>query len=298
MSAPAVTLTKTATRSQHLRIRQLKAKLFGFFCLMSIVIAGLMLVALLYKVIADGGSRLTPEFFQNFTSSTALKAGIKGALAGTLWVIVLTALISVPLGVAAAVYLEEFTLRKNRFTEFIQLNIANLAGVPSIVYGLLGLAVFVRFMDMGRSIIAGALTMSLLILPMIIIVTQEALRAVPSSYREASYAMGASLWQTIRKQVLPSALPGILTGIILAVSRAVGETAPLITIGAATFIAFTPRGIGDQFTVLPIQIFNWTSRPDKAFAEAAAGAIIVLLGVLILLNSVAIIIRNRTQRRI
>lgn len=287
-----------SSQGSNLRFRKVKASIFGTVCLSSIVLAGATLVALLVKLWQDGAGRLSAEFFANFPSSIASQAGIKAALFGTLYVIVLTVVIAVPVGIAAAVFLEEFTLRKNRFTEFIQLNIANLAGVPSIVYGLLGLALFVRWLEMGRSVIAGALTMSLLVLPMIIIVSQEALRAVPRSYRDGSYALGASLWQTIRRQVLPSALPSILTGVILAVSRAIGETAPLITIGAATFIAFTPKRLGDQFTVLPIQIFNWTSRPEKAFAEAAAAAIIVLLAVLILLNSVAMVIRYRTQKRV
>lgn len=280
----------------NLRFRRMKSNLFAALCVVAVTFALAMLVSLLGKVWADGHSRLSMEFFQRHTSGLPQMAGIKGALLGTVWVIVLTALIAVPVGVAAAVFLEEFNLRRNRFTEFIQVNISNLAGVPSIVYGLLGLALFVRTMGMGRSVLAGALTMALLILPMIIIVTQEALRAVPRSYREGSYALGASLWQTIRRQVLPAAVPGILTGIILSVSRAIGETAPLITIGAASFIAFTPSKVTDPFTVLPIQIYNWTSRPEKEFAEVAAAAIIVLMAVLILLNSVTLVIRARAKR--
>jgi phosphate transport system permease protein len=188
-------------------------------------------------------------------------------------------------------------MRKNRLTSFIQLNIANLAGVPSIVYGLLGLAVFVRWMDLGRSILAGALTMSLLILPTVIIVSQEALRAVPRSYREGSYALGATQWQTISRQVLPAAAAGIFTGIILAISRAIGETAPLIVIGAVAYVARVPQGPGDAFTVLPIQIFNWISEAKEGFHVAAAAAILVLLAVLLAMNSVAIILRNRAQSR-
>lgn len=280
----------------NLRIRQLKARMFGALCLGAIMVAVIMLGVLLIKIWMDGSGRLSVGFFEGFSSSNPAKAGIKAALWGTIWVIAITTAIAVPLGVAAAVFLEEFTLRKTRFTEFIQLNIANLAGVPSIIYGLLGLALFVRWLALDRSVISGALTMTLLILPMIIIVSQEALRAVPSSYRDASYALGASHWQTIRRQVLPAALPGILTGVILSVSRAIGETAPLITIGAVSFIAFTPEKISDQFTVLPIQIFNWTSRPEKEFAEAAAAAIIVLILVLLTMNSVAIFIRSRTRR--
>jgi len=242
----------------------------------------------------EGGFQKLVRFLTSFTSATfGEQAGIKAALWGTLWVIGLTALISIPIGIGAAIFLEEFTLRKTRFTEFIQLNIANLAGVPSIVYGLLGLALFVRWFSLDRSVISGALTMSLLILPMIIIVSQEALRAVPRSYRDGSYAMGATHWQTIRRQVLPNALPGILTGIILSVSRAMGETAPIITIGAVTTLFVVPKSIHDNFTALPIQIYNWTDRPQPGFREAAAAGILVLLAVLILLNSIAIYLRYR-----
>lgn len=283
--------------SDQLRGRQRRAKVFGWVCLASIVLAGILLLLLLGSIWRDGAGRLSAQFFTSFPSSIAKNAGIKAGLWGTLWVIVLTTLISVPIGVAAAIFLEEFNQRKNRFTEFVQLNIANLAGVPSIVYGLLGLAIFVRQLSLGRSVIAGALTMALLILPMIIIVSQEALRAVPGSYRDGSLALGATRWQTIRRQVLPAALPGILTGVILAISRAIGETAPLIMIGAVTYLNFTPSKVTDTFTVLPIQIFNWSSRPDKAFAENAAAAIIVLLGVLIVINSLAMVIRYRTQKQ-
>lgn len=282
--------------SPYTRRRQLKAKAFGVLCFSSLVIAGLLLVILLGSIWKDGAGRLSMQFLTSFPSSIAKNAGIKAGLMGTLWVIVLTALIAVPIGVAAAVFLEELNPRQNRFTRFIQLNIANLAGVPSIVYGLLGLAIFVRQLSLGRSVIAGALTMALLILPMIIIVSQEALKAVPRSFREGSLALGATRWQTIRRQVLPAAFPSILTGIILAVSRAIGETAPLIMIGAVTYLNFTPEKISDTFTVLPIQIFNWSSRPDKAFATNAAAAIIVLMVVLLLMNSIAIYLRARAAK--
>jgi phosphate transport system permease protein len=206
-----------------------------------------------------------------------------------------TALFAVPIGLGAAIYLEEYAPR-NWLTRVIQTNIANLAGVPSIVYGLLGLALFVRALELERSVLAGSLTMALLVLPIIIIASQEALRAVPSSIREASYAVGATRAQTVFYQVVPSALPGMMTGIILALSRAIGETAPLIMIGALLFVPFTPSGPMDRFTVLPIQIFNWASRPQEAFQENAAAAIIVLLAVLLTMNSIAIIVRNRFQR--
>ncbi len=272
-------------------------RFFGAFCFLSIAIACLVLVYLLWTVVQDGAGRLNAQFLDSFTSRLPARAGIKAALAGTVWVIVLTGVIAVPIGVAAAIYLEEFSTRRTWLTNLIQLNIANLAGVPSIVYGLLGLALFVRWMSLDRSIIAGSLTMSLLILPMIIIVSQEALRAVPYSYREGSYALGATKWQTIRGQVLPSALPGILTGVILSVSRAIGETAPLITIGAVTYIATTPQGVMDKFTVLPIQIFDWASRPQAGFHETAAAGILMLLVVLLTLNAAAVILRYRSQKR-
>lgn len=277
--------------------RKLLDKLFGVLCALAVLIAVLLLVTLLWTLARAGLRRISLDFFLNFPSRMASHAGIRAALAGTLWVIVLTALIAVPIGVAAALYLEEFIARKNRLTEFVQLNIANLAGVPSIVYGLLGLALFVRFFALDRSVIAGALTMSLLILPLVILVSQEALRAVPAGLREGSYALGASRWQTIRRQVLPAASPGILTGIILSVSRAIGETAPLITIGAVTYISFVPSNLSDKFTVLPIQIFDWASRPQAAFQESAAAAIVVLLFVLLTLNAGALWLRNRAAKR-
>ncbi len=281
----------------NLPMRKLKAKLFGVLCFGAIMFAFALLVILLWKVGVDGYQKLSPAFFTNPPSSRPSRAGIMVGLWGTVWVILLTIVIAVPIGIAAAVFLEEFSFRKSRFTEFIQITISNLAGVPSIVYGLLGLAVFVRWLSLDRSVISGALTMALLILPMIIIVSQEALRAVPKSYREGSYALGGSRWQTISRQVLPNAFSGILTGIILAISRAMGETAPLITIGAVTFINYAPTKLTDQFTVLPIQIFNWTSRPEKEFAQVAAGGIIVLMVVLLIINSLAIYLRSKTQKK-
>jgi phosphate transport system permease protein len=292
-----VVLERSAVQQPVEGKRKFSDRIFGTLCLVSIILAIAALALLLVTIFRDGASRIRPDFFQNFTSRNPAIAGIKAPLLGTLWVVGLTALISVPIGIAAAVYLEEYSLRKNRVTTFIQLNIANLAGVPSIVYGLLGLAIFVRWMSLDRSIIAGALTMSLLILPTVIIVSQEALRAVPYSYREGAYALGATQWQTIRTQVLRNALPGILTGVILSISRAIGETAPLITIGALTYTAAAPDGLRDKFTVLPIQIYDWSSRPQAGFHENAAAAILVLLGVLLLLNSIAIYLRNRYGTR-
>jgi phosphate transport system permease protein len=278
-------------------VRRFKDRVFVILTFSATVVGVVLLAVLLWSILTRGTGRLGLDFLTSFPSRFADKAGIKSALYGSLWVMVMTALIAVPVGVAAAIFLEELNFRKNRLTEFVQLNISNLAGVPSIVYGLLGLAVFVRFADLGRSIIAGALTMTLLILPMLITVAQEALRAVPRSFREASYALGATQWQTIRRQVLPAALPGILTGVILSLSRAMGETAPLIMIGAVSYIAFVPTGPSDNFTVLPLQIFSWSSMPQQGYHEAAAAAIIVLLAALLGLNALAIIIRARAMRR-
>lgn len=278
-------------------IRRFKNRTFIVVCFAATLIGMVMLGVLLWSIWRDGGGRINWAFLNEFPSRIATRAGIKSALFGSIWIVVLTGLFTVPIGVGAAIYLEEFTQRKNRFTAFVQLNISNLAGVPSIVYGLLGLGVFVYTFGLGRSIIAGALTMTLLVLPMMITVAQEALRAVPKSYREGALALGATQWQTISSQVLPCASSGIFTGVILTLSRAIGETAPLIVIGAVSFIASTPKSIHDPFTVLPIQIFNWSSQPSKAFHEAAAAAIIVLVVVLLLLNSVAIILRARARAR-
>ena len=237
-----------------------------------------------------------PQFLTHAPSRFAHMSGIKVAFMGTLWMMAFTALFSFPIGVGAAIYLEEYAPR-HWLTRLIQINITNLAGVPSIVYGILGLALFVRALALDRSIISGSLTMSLLIMPIIIITSQEALRAIPLSLRQASYALGATRWQTIWHVVLPQALPGILTGTILALSRAIGETAPLIMIGALTYIAFTPASPFDPFTALPIQIFNWTSRPQAEFREIAAAGIIVLLVVLLTMNAGAIYLRNKFQKR-
>jgi phosphate transport system permease protein len=252
---------------------------------------------LLYDVARDGLGRLSWQFLTSFPSRRPEQAGILGPLVGSLYVIALTAAIAVPMGVGAAIYLEEYAPR-NAISRLIEINIANLAGVPSIIFGLLGLGLFVRALSMGRSVLAGAATLALLVLPMVIISTREALRAVPPSLREGSYALGATRWQTIWHQVLPAALPGTLTGVILSLSRAIGETAPLITIGALTYVPFVPDGIWSPFTVLPIQIFNWVSRPQAAFAVNAAAAILVLLVLLLAMNALAIFLRDRFQKRL
>jgi phosphate transport system permease protein len=289
--------TVDVRRSPTLRM----GRLFGDVLLQSVaiivvILALISLGALLYDVFSDGWGRLNWQFLTSITSRRPADAGIYAALIGTLWLIGLTTIMALPVGVAAAIYLEEYG-RGNWLARIIEINIANLAGVPSIIYGLLGLGLFVRTFGFGRSVLAGASTMALLVLPIVILSTREALRTVPKSMREGSYALGATKWQTIWHQVLPSALPGLFTGLILALSRAIGETAPLITIGALTYVPFAPDSIWSPFTVLPIQIFNWLSRPQVAFAENAAAGIIVLLLLLLAMNSIAIVLRDRLQRQ-
>jgi len=277
-------------------VRKQADLLFQILSLATLIIALAALGALLYDIFADGASRLSLSFLRNTGSRNAEEAGVYHALMGSIWVIALTGLLALPIGVAAAIYLEEYGTR-SRFARFVELNIANLAAVPSIIYGLLGLGLFVRLMGMGQSVLAGSATLALLALPVVILSTREALRTVPNSIREGSYALGATKWQTIWNQVLPMALPGVLTGLILALSRAIGETAPLITIGALTYIPFAPDSVWSKFTVLPIQIFNWVSRPQAEFKANAAAGILVLLALLLSMNAIAIIVRDRYQRR-
>jgi phosphate transport system permease protein len=269
---------------------------FQAIALLVLMSALASLALLVGEVIADGAGRLTWDFLSGIPSRRAASAGIANALVGSLFVIAVTALLALPVGVAAAVYLEEYGGR-SRMARLIEINIANLAAVPSIIYGLLGLGLFVRFLGMGRSVLAGAATLALLVLPVVILSTREALRTVPVSIREGSYALGATKWQTIWHQVLPMAMPGILTGLILSLSRAIGETAPLITIGALTYVPFAPDGIWSPFTVLPIQIFNWVSRPQPGFRTNAAAAIVVLLVLLVVMNATAIVLRDRFHRQ-
>lgn len=271
--------------------------LFYGLAVVSTLMGLVMLGALLFDIFTDGAREVDWHFLSNYPSRIADNAGLRSALLGSLWMLAFTAIIAFPLGVGAAIYLEEYA-PDNWLTRFIQLNIANLAGVPSIVYGLLGLGLFVRWLELGRVVLAGSMTMALLILPLIIVASREAIRAVPDSLREGSYALGATRWQMVRQTVLPSAAGGILTGTILALARAIGETAPLITIGALTYVAFDPNGPLDIFTVLPIQIFNWVSLPQKEFHSLAAGGIVVLLVVLLTANSVAVYLRYRMQRRL
>ena len=275
--------------------RQIMDLAFQGLALLVLCIALVALGALIVDIWSDGASRLSWNFLIGFPSRRAANAGVWHAFTGTVFVIVVTGLLAVPIGVAAAIYLEEYGGRSFA-ARIIEMNITNLAAVPSIIYGLLGLGLFVRALGMGRSVLAGASTLALLVLPVVILSTREALRAVPPSIREGSYALGATKWQTVWYQVLPVAFPGILTGTILALSRAIGETAPLIMIGALTFIAFVPEGPRDQFTVLSIQIYNWASRPQPDFQSLAAAAIIVLLVLLLSMNALAIWLRNRYRK--
>lgn len=271
-------------------IAKVKDKSFQYFGIFCTFFGLVMLVIFISSIFSEGISRIDWDFLTNFPSRKAEKAGILSALAGTLWIIVITSLVAIPVGIGAAIYLEEFS-KKSGIGKIIELNITNLAGVPSIIYGLLGLEIFGRVMGMGGSILAGSFTLALLILPIIIVATREAIKAVPSSLREASFALGASKWQTVKMTVVPSASSGIITGIIIAISRAIGEAAPLIVVGALAYVPFVPDSPTSQFTVLPIQIFNWVSRPQEAFLVNASAGIIILLGITFLLNAFAVYLR-------
>jgi phosphate transport system permease protein len=274
-----------------------RERIFVWLCRIAVVLPLLLLAILLGQVLIDGLGRLDLDFLSNGPSRKAADAGIYPALMGSLWLVALTALIAMPIGVGAAVYLEEYG-RQNRFAGIVEIAIANLAGVPSIIYGMLGLGLFVRFLGFGASVLAGACTLALLVLPVVIMSSREALRTVPDSLREAALGMGATRWQMVRRVVLPMALPGILTGTILAISRAIGETAPLLLAGAVAFITFAPDGLDSPYTALPMQIYKWTSMPQKAFLTNAAAGIVVLVATLLILNSVAIFLRNRYQVRL
>jgi len=277
--------------------RSFVSKGFALLCLGATSLCVLILVLLIAEVLWQGLPWLNPKFMTSFPSRFPEKAGILPSLVSSLWLIGLTTLFSVPIGVGAALYLEEYA-PDSWWRRLVQLNIANLAGVPSIVYGILGLGLFVRAFALQRSILAGALTLTLVVLPIVILAAQESLRAVPDSIRRASYALGATRWQTTWHQVLPAATPGIMTGVILAISRALGEAAPLVALGAATFITFVPISPTDEFSALPVAIFDWTSRPQVEFHYVAAAAIVVLLTVLILLNATAVYVRYHYGKRI
>lgn len=281
---------------QHMRPRLTTNVFFKGVFAAATLLCLVVLGVLLYRIISQGIHYFDWQFLQSLPSRKPEQAGVKTALVGSMWLMLVVAPVSILLGVGTAIYLEEYA-KKNRLTAFIQLNISNLAGVPSIVFGLLGLTVFVRALALGTSVLAAGLTMSLLVLPIIIVASQEAIKAVPRDLREASYAMGATKWQTIVRVVLPAAIPGILTGAILALSRAIGETAPLVVLGLPLFLAVLPSSVFDMLTVLPMQIYNWTGRPQVDFQMVAAAGIMVLLILLIAMNSVAVFIRNKFSKR-
>ncbi len=272
----------------------------GAMCFVAAIVPLVVLVMLLGKLIVTGVGRLDWDFLTSYGSRHAMKAGVLAGLAGSTWLVALTAAIGVPIGVGAAIWLEELggRGRSKWVSSLVEANIQNLAGVPSILYGLLGLEVFVRLMGLGRTLIAGALTLALLVLPVVVVTTREGLRTVPRSLREAGLALGATRWQVVRRCVLPLALPHILPGSILAVARALGETAPLVVMGVAVLVNFVPEGLDSEFTALPLQIYNWASRPEPEFLVNSAAAVVVLLGVLLVLNAGAIVLRQRARRNL
>ena len=297
VAQPSGVALETAGTKSNLPGRKLVAGAMEKVLFAATAFAILVLLALGWDIVSSGASWLSMHLLTNVPSRKAELAGMRPAILGTLWVIGLTAVIAFPIGVGAAVYLEEYA-PNNRWTRLLKLNIANLSGVPSVVYGLLGLGVFVSLFNLGRTVISGSLTLALLILPVVIIASQEAIRAVPSSLRQAAFALGATRWQVARDHVLPAAMPGILTGIILSVSRAIGETAPLLVVGAAAYVTFNPDGLMSKYTVIPMQIYEWARRPQAEFTNLAAAAIIVLLVVLLMLNGIAIFLRQRASAKV
>ncbi|MFB7940879.1 phosphate ABC transporter permease PstA [Streptomyces sp. NPDC056049] len=272
--------------------------LFRWLLLACLAVGIVFLVSLLAYVLIEAWPRMDPRLWENFPSiRRPERAGAQSAIFGTLWVISFTALFCLPTGIMAAIYLEEYADPDRWYNRLIELNIQNLAAVPSIIYGILGLGLLARQFALGTTVLTAALTLSLLVLPVVVIASREAIRAVPQSIRQASLALGATQWQTVRRQVLPAAVPGIATGSILALSRAIGEAAPVIMLGAVTFVMFNPEGLQSSYTVLPVQIYNWISQSREEFHHLAAAAIILLLAILLLMNAAAIWLRNRYSRR-
>jgi phosphate transport system permease protein len=294
---PRYAITKEHRGRERARDRR-DARIFQALMFFSLSIGIITLAVLLIQVVVEGWPRLNLDLLTNFPSRRPARSGAQSAIMGTIWLMGIVMATAVPLGFGAAIYLEEYADPKRWYNRLIELNIQNLAAVPSIVYGILGLAFLARGpFGLGRTLLAGGLTLTLLVLPIVIISGREAIRAVPNSIRQASLALGATKWQTVSRQVLPAAIPGMATGTILGLSRAIGETAPLILLGALTFVTFNPDGLTSQFTALPVQIFNWISRPQEEFKVLAAAAIVVLLVVLLAMNSVAIWLRNRYYQR-
>ncbi|MBN1599762.1 MAG: phosphate ABC transporter permease PstA [Bacteroidales bacterium] len=281
----------------RITLNRIKDKGFLVTGIISTFIGLVLLLIFMADIFIEGAPRISWKFIVSLPSRIPERAGIYTAMMGSVWVLILTTIISFPIGVSAGIYLEEYA-KQGRLSRLLEVNISNLAGVPSIIYGLLGLEIFARVMRLGSSVLAGSITLALLILPIIIVATRESIKAVPQSIRDASYALGASKWQTIYRQVLPASFGGILTGVILALSRAVGEAAPLIVVGALAYVPFAPRSPLDDFSILPIQIFNWISRPQHGFIVNAAAAIIILLIITFAMNGIAIYLRSRWQKRV
>ena len=279
------------------RARALKGLAFRSVLFACLAFGLLALATLLYEIVTSGLPRLNADLFQRFPSANPRRAGARSAILGTVWVVGFTALFTVPIGVATAIYLEEYADERRWYNRALAVNIQNLAAVPSIIYGILALGFLVRGIGLGPSVLAGSLALTLLVLPVVILASREALRAVPNSIRQGSLALGATQWQTVSRQVLPAAFPGVVTGTILALSRAIGEAAPLLLVSGITFITFDPKGLGSAFTVLPLQIYNWVTRPQDEFRVLAAAAIVVLVGLLLVMNSAAIVLRNRHRKR-
>ncbi|MGL5576342.1 MAG: phosphate ABC transporter permease PstA [Sarcina sp.] len=282
--------SKDNIKKRKMKNNMAKALFFG-----CTIFGIIMLIVLMGSIFKDGLKYLSLDFLRNVPSRVADRAGILPAIVGSFCVILVTIIVAFPLGIGSAIYLEEY-MKRGKLKEFIELNIANLAGVPAIVYGIVGLAFFIQFMNLGRGILTAGLTMGLLIMPTIVITTQEALKQVPNTLREGSYALGVTKWQSIVGVVLPFAMPGILTGTILGISRGIGESSPLIMVGAASYVTFLPEGLFSSYTTLPLQIYNWTSRPQAQFQELAASGIIVLLVILLGMNTIAILLRNKYQK--
>lgn len=276
--------------------RQSKNTILKWLFFLCTMFGLMVLIMLIVDTLMDGWSRLNLDFLTSFNSSRAEQAGFFGAIIGSLWLMLVTAPVAIILSIGTALYLEEYA-PKNKFTEFIKINISNLAGVPSVVFGLLGLAMFARALQLGNSVLAAGLTLALMILPVIVVASQEAIRTVPASVREASIGMGATKWQTVSRIILPAAIPGIVTGVILALSRALGETAPLVVIGVPTTLLVTPSSVLESFQAMPMQIYSWVKMPNEEFQYVAAAGIIVMLVVLLLMNSAAIFIRNKFSKR-
>jgi phosphate transport system permease protein len=279
------------------RKNRLKDKAFKYIGLLSTFVGLVALAVFVFIILQTGLPRLSWDFITSLPSRFPERAGIYTALIGTLWMLVLTIIFSVTLGVSAGIYLEEYS-KKGLLSRLLEINISNLVGVPSVIYGILGLAFFNRYLSLGGSLLAGSLTLSLLIIPVIVVTTRESLKAVPRTIKEAAYALGATKWQTISRQLLPAASGSIVTGVILALARAIGEAAPLIVVGALSFVPFTPRTPMDDYTLLPIQIFNWTSRPQPEFQINASAGIIVLLFITFLMNGISIYLRNKWQKKV